>query len=182
MWQVPRLNWIVFACSLFLFAAIIFLLGRKEGLDSLIAVWNRTDAASFLIAVVLMLVVQAVSAWRIKIITAAEGLHSIGYLSLFRIHLISQFIAYGAPVSALSDLAKAAMIKLRFGLPIGQSVRVIVYERICGALGAVAAGLLATSCQLVVPTPISLVGVQFLVWAAGFLGGRRRFLCSAVCR
>ena len=95
-----------------------------------------------------MLVVQAVSAYRVKIITAAEALHSIGYQSLFRIQLISQFIAYGAPISALSDLAKAAMIKLRFDLPLGQSVRIVLYERICGALGAVVIGLLATSGQL----------------------------------
>ena len=52
-----------------------------------------------------------------------------------RIQLISQFIAYGAPISALSsDLAKAAMIKLRFDLPLGQSIRIVLYERICGAL------------------------------------------------
>ena len=89
----------------------------------MIDVLRRTDTIPFCIAVVLMLLVQAVSAYRVKIITAAEALHSIGYQSLFRIQLISQFIAYGAPISALSDLAKAAMIKLRFSLPLGQSIR-----------------------------------------------------------
>lgn len=171
MWKALRLNWIAFASSLIFFAAILYLLSRKQGLESLIDVWRRTDAISFSIAVLLMLVVQCVSAYRVKIITAAEGLHSIAYSSLLRIQFISQFIAYGAPISALSDLAKAAMLKLRFELPLGQSIRIVFYERVCGALGAVVMGLLATAGQLVVPTPATLVDVQFLVWAIGLLGG-----------
>src|ERR1700691_2433764 len=162
MWKILRFKWIAFASSLLCFAAILFLLSRKEGLDALVAVWNRTDAVAFCVAILLMLLVQAISAWRVKIITAAEALFTVGYLSLFRIQLISQFIAYGAPISALSDLAKAAMIKLRFSLPIGQSVRIVLYERFCGALGAVVVGLIATLCQLVIPTPSTLINIQFL--------------------
>ena len=171
MWKNLRLNWIAFASSLVLFAAILFLLSRREGLEAVVAAWNRTDPVAFCLAVLLMLVVQGVSTWRVKIITAAEGLRAVGYLSLLRIQLISQFIAYGAPIAALSDVAKAAMLKLRFNLPIGQSIRIIFYERICGALGAVVVGLIATLCQLLVPTPATLVEIQFLVWAAGLLGG-----------
>lgn len=170
MWKILRVRWIAFASSLFLFAAILLLI-RKQGLDALVTVWHATDAGAFCLAVVLMLVVQSIYTWRIKIIAAAEQLHSISYASLFRIQLISQFIAYGAPISALSDVAKAAMIKLRFNLPIGQSIRIVLYERICGALGAVVVGLVATLCQLFVPTPTTLVDVQFLVWGAGLFGG-----------
>jgi hypothetical protein len=118
-----------------------------------------------------MLVVQGVSAYRVRIIANAENLSVIGYPSLFRIQLISQFVAYGAPISALSDLAKAAMIKLRFSLPIGQSIRLILYERICGALGAVVVGCLATLAQLSVTTPRTIVDVQFTVWVIGLLVG-----------
>jgi glycosyltransferase 2 family protein len=171
MFKPPRLQWVAFASSLLLFTAILYLLSRKQGLDALIDVLRHTDPVPFCIAVVLMLVVQGVSAYRLKIITAAEALHSIGYQSLLRIQLISQFIAYGAPISALSDLAKAAMIKLRFDLPLGQSIRIVLYERICGALGAVVIGLFATLGQLAVPTPRTLVDVQFVVWAVGLLGG-----------
>lgn len=171
MFRNLRLNWIAFASSLFLFAAILYVLNRKQGLDALIDVLRHTDAVPFCIAVLLMVVVQGVSAYRVKIITAAEALHSIGYQSLLRIQLISQFIAYGAPISALSDLAKAAMIKLRFDLPLGQSIRIVLYERICGALGAVVIGLFATLGQLAVPTPRTLVDVQFAVWAVGLLVG-----------
>lgn len=171
MWKKLRLNWIAFASSLLLFAAILFLLSRREGLDAVVAAWDRTDPAAFCLAVALMLVVQSISAWRVKIIAVAEGLREVGYLSLLRIQLISQFVAYGAPIAALSDVAKAAMLKLRFNLPIGQSIRIIFYERICGALGAVVVGLVATLSQLVIPTPTTLIEIQFLVWAAGLLGG-----------
>jgi glycosyltransferase 2 family protein len=171
MWKFLRLNWIAFASSLFLFAAILFLLSRKEGLNAVVAAWNGTDSLAFCLAVVLMLGVQVISACRVKIIAAAEALHAIGYLSLLRIQLVAQFIAYGAPIAALSDVAKAAMLKLRFNLPIGQSIRIILYERICGALGAVVIGLIATVCQLVVPTPATLVHAQLLVFGAGLLGG-----------
>lgn len=171
MWNKPLLNSVAIASSLFLLVAILFLLSRKEGLDALAVAWNRTDAAAFSLAVLLIQLVQAIVARRVKIITRAEGLHDIGYLSLLRIQFISQFIAYGAPISALSDLAKAAMIKLRFALPIGQSIRLILYERICGALGGAVIGLVATLCQLVVSTPATLVEVQFLLWAVILLGG-----------
>jgi hypothetical protein len=171
MSQKLRLNWIIFASSVFLFGAILLLLSRKENLDAIFAVWHQTDPDMFCIAVIAMLLVQAITALRLKVLTAAERLHSVGYLPLYRIQLISQFIGYGAPISALSDLAKAAMVKLRFNLPIGLSIRLILYERICGALGAVVIGLIATLCQLTVGTPATLVEVQFVVWAAGLLGG-----------
>jgi glycosyltransferase 2 family protein len=166
-----RLQGVAFVSSFLLFTAILYLLSRKQSLNALIDVLGRSDTIPFFIAVLLMLLVQAVSAYRVKIITAAEALHSIGYRSLFRIQLISQFIAFGAPISALSDLAKAAMIKLRFGLPLGQSIRVVLYERICGALGAVAIGVFATIGQLATSTPKFLVEIQFAVWTAGILVG-----------
>src|SRR6476469_3211748 len=102
MFRNLRLNWIAFASSLFLFAAILYVLNRKQGLDALIDVLRHPDAVPFCIAVLLMVVVQGVSAYVVKIITGAEALHTIGYQSLLRIQLISQFIAYGAPISALS--------------------------------------------------------------------------------
>ena len=153
------------------FAAILYFLSRKQGLDAFVDVLRRTGAVSFCVAVVLMLLVQGISAYRVKIITAAEALHSTGYRSLVRIQLISQFIAYGAPISALSDLAKAAMIKLRFDLPLGQSVRIVLYESICGALGAIVIGLLTTIWQLAIDTPRPLVDIQFAVWAVGLMVG-----------
>src|ERR1700683_2293867 len=99
-----NLNWIAFASIVFFFAAILFLLGRREDLNAVLAAWNGTDPVAFCLAVVLALVVQAISALRVKIIAAAEGLHTVGYLAVLRIQFISQFIVYGAPIAALSDV------------------------------------------------------------------------------
>ena len=166
-----RLNWIAFAGSILLFAAILYFLSRKQGLDAFVDVLRRTGGAFFCAAVLLMLLIQGIGAYRVKIIMGAEALPSTSYRSLVRIQLISQFIAYGAPISALSDLAKAAMIKLRFDLPLGQSVRIVLYERICGALGAIVIGLLTTIWQLTIDTPRFLVDVQFVVWVLGLMFG-----------
>jgi len=164
-----RLNWIAPASSILIFVAILYFLSRTQKLDAIVDVWRRTDAAGFFIAIFFMLFVQAVSGYRLKVITGAEGLASIGYPSLLRIQFISQFIGYGAPVSALADLAKAAMLKLRFNMSLPQSIRYILYERICGALGAVVIGVLATVWQFALPIPRSLIEIQSAVWAAGLL-------------
>jgi hypothetical protein len=94
----------------------------------------------------------------------------VGLLSLLRIQFISQFVAHGAPISALADLGRAAMLKLRFDFTIGRSVRFVFYERICGALGAVICGIFALIIQLFAPVSHSLLLVQALLWAAGVVG------------
>ncbi len=162
-------KWIALGSSFVLFAAILYFLSRGQGLDAVIAVWRRTDAIAFCVAVLFMLLVQIISAYRLKIITAAEAHSAISYRSIIRIQFISQFIAYAAPISALADLAKAAMVKLRFDLSLARSITFVLYERICGALGAVVIGLVATLGQLALPLPGSLLEVQFAVWGAGIL-------------
>ena len=69
-----RLNWIGFTSSALFIAAILYVLGRKQGLDALIDVWGRIDPTSLWVAIILMLVVQGVSAYRVKIIANAENL------------------------------------------------------------------------------------------------------------
>jgi glycosyltransferase 2 family protein len=167
--KFSRSRWVAFASSLLLLAAIIYILKREQGLATLLDIWKETDRSAFLVGVGIMLAVHIVAAWRIKIILNAEGAEA-GLLSLFRIQLISQFVAHGAPISALADLARAAMLKLRFNLTVGRSVRVVFYERIAGALGTVISGIIALIGQLFVPVPHTLLFAQTLLWAAGLFG------------
>jgi len=164
-----RSRWIAFGSSLLLLAAIIFILKREQGLATLVDIWQRTDRSAFSLGVAIMLGLHIVAAWRIKIIMNAEEAKA-GLLSLFRIQLISQFVAHGAPISALADLARAAMLKLRFDLAVGQSVRIVFYERICGALGTVICGIFALIVQLFAPVSHSLLVAQTLLWTAGLFG------------
>ena len=163
-------HWIAFASSLLFLAAIFFILGREQSVGVLAEAWNRTDPAALALATLLILFVQAVGAWRVKVITTADGLTSIKLLSLFRIQLISQFVAHGAPISALSDIAKAAMLKLRFNLSAAHAIQLVLYERACGALAAVVVGLAATFVQLTLGMPQDLLLAQFLLWGAGCAG------------
>lgn len=165
-----RTKWVALLSSALLLAAILFMLTRQHDLDDLFSLWRRTNALALFIAIFLMLIAQVAVAWRLLIIAAADGVTSARFLPLVRIQLISQFVAHGAPISAISDIAKAAMVKLRFSLPTGQSIRIILYERICGALGTVCIGLVATLCQLDAPTPAPLVKAEFLLWGVGLLG------------
>jgi hypothetical protein len=100
----------------------------------------------------------------------ATGVERVGLLSMFRIQLVSQFAAHGAPISALADLARAAMLKLRFGVTIGRAVRIVFYERVSGALGAAAVGLGAVATEVCLPPPHPLVEPQLLLWGAGLAG------------
>jgi hypothetical protein len=100
----------------------------------------------------------------------STGVNRVGLLSMFRIQLVSQFAGHGAPISALGDLARAAMLKLRFDVTMGRAVRIVFYERVAGALGAAVVGLIAVSVELCLPPPRPLVTSQLLLWAAGLAG------------
>jgi uncharacterized membrane protein YbhN (UPF0104 family) len=167
--KASRARWVAFASSILLLAAIVFVLRRQQGLDTLVDIWRRTDPGAFFLATAVMLAVHVTAALRIKIIMNAEQIEA-GLLSLFRIQLISQFVAHGAPISALADLARAAMLKLRFDLPIGRSIRVVFYERICGAAGTVICGVAALILQLLAPVSHALLLAQTLLWSAGLVG------------
>jgi uncharacterized membrane protein YbhN (UPF0104 family) len=162
-------GWIALASSLLLLGAIFVLL-RGNNLASLLQVWRRLDSVSLFSAVICVLAMQLAAAWRLKIIMAAD--HAEAKLaSLFRIQLLSQFIAHGAPISALADLAKVAILALRYSFSSGRALRLIVYERALGAIGMVCIGAIFLGFQfLVAPIPSHVVNVEAIFWASGLLG------------
>jgi glycosyltransferase 2 family protein len=165
--KAVSINWIALVSSLLLLAVIFFIVIREHSFDGLVDVWERTRPEAFGFAIVVMIAIQAASASRLAVIMGADGLDRIGFWPLLRIQFVSQFVANGAPIAALSDLARVAMIQLRFALHTARSLRLVFYERICGALGAVVLGVFAVLGQLIVPTPSELVKAQILLWGAG---------------
>jgi hypothetical protein len=135
-----------------------------------VQIWRRSDKGAIWLAVAAMMAAHVAGSSRLKVIMTATGIAGVGLASMFRIQLVSQFAAHGAPISALGDLARAAMLKLRFGVTIGRAVRIVFYERVFGALGAVAIGLGAVAVELCLPPPHPLIGAQLALWGAG-LGG-----------
>lgn len=160
-------SWIALMSSLLLLAAILYVVTREDSLAALLDVWGRTKTAPFLFAVVILIVLQLGVAFRLKVIFSADGVDQVSVWPLFRIQLVSQFAANGAPISALSDLARAALVKLRFGLRMGRSIRLVLYDKIFGALGAIVFGLFAVLFQWLTPISPGLVKVQMFIWGAG---------------
>jgi hypothetical protein len=164
-------GWLAFGSSVLLLGAIFTILYKQQGFANLADIWQRSDKPALLLAIAAMMGVQATAAMRLKTILSADGVAGIGLHSVFRIQLISQFAAYGAPISALADVARAAMLKLRFGITIGRAVRLVFYERICGVLGAAVIGLVCAAIQYFRPVPEALSGVQLLLWGACLVAG-----------
>ena len=171
MFKRLRSNWITFASSLMLLAAIGYILSKQDQLSTIVDVWRQIDKWYFALAVLLTLVLlHATGAWRLQSIMSFDGVPNVQFRSVYRIQLISLFVAHGAPISAIADLARAAMVNLRYRLTAGRSVRLILYERICAAIGAVILGLVASIALLAVSTPTKLTYGQLVFWGGGLAG------------
>src|SRR3954452_8236260 len=123
---------IALASSLLLLGAIFALL-RGNNVASVLEVWRRLDPISLIGAVVLAMAIQLTAVWRLQIIMSADS-SAANLASLTRIQLLSLFIAHGAPISALADLAKVVILALRYNLSSARAFRLIVYERALGAI------------------------------------------------
>jgi hypothetical protein len=167
MLKSARSNWIALASSLLLLAAIFYILSKEQNFEGVLGVWQQTDLLPLAVAVIFMIFVFAISAWRVQTIMLVDGLESVSFLPLLRIQFISQFMAHGTPISAFADVVRAVMIKLRFNISPGRSFRIVLYERICGALGAVVLGLAASIVQFMTPYSHVLVKAQLVLWSAG---------------
>ncbi len=170
MLKSARSSWLALASSAFFLGAVLYLLNRDQSLKSVLAVWQKTDLLWLFISTALMMGVFALSAWRVRIIMSADGIASTSLLPLLRIQFISQFMAHGTPISAIADIVRAMMIKLRFDVLPGRSLRIIMYDRICGALGAVVCGVVASFIQVTTPFDHVLVHVEILLWSCGIAG------------
>src|SRR5262249_908155 len=94
----------------------------------------------------------------------------VRFRSIYRIQLISLFVAHGAPISAIADLARAAMVNLRYRLTAGRSVRLVLYERLCAPLGPVIVGLVASIPLLAVSVSTKLTYGPLVFWVVGLAG------------
>lgn len=157
------------ASSLLLLGGIFVLLQAKSA-DSLLDVWRRLGAVSLLTAVVCVWGTVLAGAWRLQAIISVTNNTETKLASLLRLQLVSQFVAHGAPISALADVAKVAILSLRFNLSPGASLRIVVYERVLGAIAVICLGSFALGCQLMLPVPIHVLKIEAWVWAAGLTG------------
>jgi hypothetical protein len=149
---------------------LTFALLRSQNVGTLLDAWKKLDTASILISVICVQGMLLASAWRLRIIMAAAGVGKVGLASLFRLQLIVQFVAHGAPISALADVAKVALLAMRFNLMARTAFRMVVYERILGAVALVCLGAAALGFQLEFSIPPHAFRIEAAVWAIGLTG------------
>jgi hypothetical protein len=110
-----------------------------------LARWQRIDTPHLLTAIALMILAQLTVAWRCRVILEGDGLREPNmFWSLVRIQMVTLFSARGAIVPGFVEVAKARVLKLRFDISTARSVKLVIHERICTAVGFMMVRLLAT--------------------------------------
>ena len=79
--------------------------------------------------------------------------------------MVTLFAAHGAIIPGFAEAAKATMFKLRFNISAARSVKLVIYERICTAIGFMMVGLLTTPPSFLAEVPSLLVIVPLLLFA-----------------
>jgi uncharacterized membrane protein YbhN (UPF0104 family) len=153
-----------------LLLGLIFILLRSKSADSLLDVWSRLGIVSLLMAVACVLAATLAGAWRLQAIVRTANKVETKLASLLRLQLVSQFVAHGAPISALADVAKVAILSLRFSLSPGASLRIVVYERVLGAIAVIFLGTIALAFQFVFSVPTHVLKIEAFIWTAGIIG------------
>jgi uncharacterized membrane protein YbhN (UPF0104 family) len=153
---------------IFLGAAILYLASRKDQISAVLAAWRRIDTPDLLGAIVLIIFSQLCVAWRCCIVFEGDGLRERNLFSPnLRIQMVTLFAAHGAGIPGLTDIAKATMVKQRFGISAVRSVKLVVYERTCSVLGYMMVGLLATPALYFLQVRPLLVVVPLMFWLVG---------------
>jgi Lysylphosphatidylglycerol synthase TM region len=150
-------------------AAILYLASRKDELSAVVAAWRRIDTPDLFGAIGLIMLSQLSVAWRCCVIFEADGLHRPNlFWSNLRIQMVTLFASHGAIIPGFADVAKATMVKLRFDISAARSVKLVVYERMCSAIGYMMVGLLATLPLYFLRVRPLLVVVPLMLWLVGF--------------
>jgi hypothetical protein len=155
---------------LLLGSAVLYLVLRNDQLLAALATWRRIDTPDLVGAIGLVILAQFVVAWRCRVILEGDGLREPQmFWSLGRIQMVTLFAAHGAIIPGFADVAKATMLKLRFDVSAARSVKLVVYERICTAVGFIMVGLLAAPPLFLLQVPSLLVILPLLLWLVGLV-------------
>jgi hypothetical protein len=155
---------------LLLGAAIVYLVLRNDQLSAVLATWRRIGTLDLVASIALVILAQLTVAWRCRVILEGDELHEPSmFWVLARIQMVTLFAAHVAIIPGVADVAKATMLKLRFNISAPRSVKLVIYERICTAIGFMMVGFLATPPLFLLEVPPLLVIVPLLLWLAGFV-------------
>ena len=167
MGRILKSKWFGLLNSAVVLGILAWILVRHVDPQSVSEIWRRADPAGFAVAALAMCLFIAVSCLRFYEIVRTDQRSELRFLSLYRIHMISMFLSLGFPIAALGDLARAAMLKMRFNLAVTSSIRLVVYDRIIGMLSITVVGIVTAAMQLGMAIDRTVVLAQGAVWAGG---------------
>ncbi len=128
--------------------------------------WARFDFVWLAAAIVFVSLNFAIVTLRYQKLIGWMAGTSPPFGGIYRITYLATFVSLGAPVAALGDVAKIAIIRLLVGLSVGDSVRSVIYDRTIGLLGIAAVGLCVLPGQWLAGIDSRLIALQ-----SALLGG-----------
>ena len=141
---------------LLLSTAVLYMVLHNDQLSAVLATWRRIDTPHLVTAIALIILAQLAVGWRCRIILDGDGLREPNmFWPLVRIQMVTLFAAHGAIIPGFAEVAKATMLKLRFDISAARSVKLVIYERICTAIGFMMVGLLTTPPLFLVEVPLT---------------------------
>ncbi|CAN5495893.1 hypothetical protein BH10PSE17_BH10PSE17_30100 [soil metagenome] len=157
--------------SLALLAAILYWLARKDMLDDIASQLHAARMDWFSVATVFMMAFLFAAGVRLHLLAATlRGAASrTGLLQSLAVLWLTVFVANGAPVGLISDIAKIAAIRSKLDLSLGNSLRVVIYDRLWGLLGICCLGLVSISFQATHVSDSVLIP-QAVAYACALLG------------
>ena len=127
---------------------LYFLLTRQAGRLDLKSVIADINYGWLLTALLLAPVTIMVTSLRTLDIFTRESGTSARLSSIIRLQFIATFLNNILPISLATDVARVGMFRMRFKLDYETCTRIVVFDRILGALGVVVVGILTFGVQL----------------------------------
>jgi len=158
--------------SLAALALIAYGLSAKLDYAELGRTLAKLDVRWLCLALLVMVAQTAVAGVRLQLVASDVTGKVPQYRKCAAVHWLTLFISHGAPVAALGDLARFAVISSMLRLSLTSSFRVLLYDRLWGLFGMTLVGLTVLVAQFAGMEDHRLISAQLLAWIAvsgGFL-------------
>ncbi|CAN5372303.1 hypothetical protein BH09PSE6_BH09PSE6_05120 [soil metagenome] len=135
--------------SLIVLAALVYWLARKDLLDDIAGQLRAARLDWFALATLLMMAFLFTAGVRLHLLASVMRGTSprTGLSKSLAVLWLTVFLANGAPMGLISDLARIAAVRSKLELSLGDSLRIVIYDRLWGLLGICCLGLVSLGFQ-----------------------------------
>lgn len=141
-------KWFGFLNSTVVILLLYFVLTQRLGRLDVGSILANINYNWLLVTVLLAPVTIMVTSLRTLDILDRESGLSARLSSIIRLQFIATFLNNAMPLSVATDVARIGMFRMRFKLDFETCIRVVLFDRIMGALGVIVVGIFAFGLQL----------------------------------